>query len=57
LPVTYDQFVEHGIHRLAIGPALRELTKLGFVEITREGYVCGQCRVPPIEVRSGRLGI
>src|SRR5215207_1251987 len=37
LPVTYDQFVEYGIHRHAIGPALRELVALGFIEITEPG--------------------
>lgn len=37
LPVTFDQFVEHGIHRQAIPPAIREAVALGFVEITREG--------------------
>jgi hypothetical protein len=37
LPVTYDQFQEFGIDRQAIGPALRELQALGFIEITEPG--------------------
>lgn len=37
LPVTYDQFAEYGIHRHAIGPAVREVVALGFVEITEAG--------------------
>jgi hypothetical protein len=37
LPVTFDQFVEYGIHRQAIAPAIRELVALGFIEITRQG--------------------
>ncbi|MBP1092992.1 hypothetical protein [Bradyrhizobium diazoefficiens] len=37
LPVTYDQFVEYGIHRHAIAPAIRELEALGFVEVTMRG--------------------
>ena len=37
LPCTYDHFVEFGVHRHAIGPAIREVVALGFVEITRQG--------------------
>jgi hypothetical protein len=37
LPVTFDQFVEYGIHRHAIAPAIRELVALGFTEITQQG--------------------
>jgi hypothetical protein len=37
LLTTYDQFQELGLHRDSIGPALRELTILGFIEITRRG--------------------
>jgi hypothetical protein len=37
LPCTFDHFVEFGIHRHAIGPAIREVVALGFVEITRKG--------------------
>ena len=37
LPVTYNDFVEYGIHRHAIGPAIRELVALGFVEVTEQG--------------------
>jgi hypothetical protein len=37
LPVTFDQFVEYGIHRHSIGPGLREVRALGFVEITEHG--------------------
>jgi len=37
LPVTYDDFVRYGIERHAIGPAIREVVALGFVEITETG--------------------
>jgi hypothetical protein len=37
LPCTFNHFVEFGIERHAIGPAIRELAALGFVEITRKG--------------------
>jgi hypothetical protein len=32
LPVTYEQFVEYGIHRHAIAPGIRECEALGFLE-------------------------
>jgi hypothetical protein len=38
LPVTFDDFVEYGVHRHAIGPAIRESEALGFVEVTERGY-------------------
>jgi hypothetical protein len=37
LPVTYDHFVEYGLHRHAIAPAIRELVALGFIQITARG--------------------
>jgi hypothetical protein len=37
LPVTYDDFERYGIHRHAVGPAIREVVALGFVEITEAG--------------------
>jgi hypothetical protein len=37
LIVTYEHFVEYGIGRNEIGPAIRELVVLGFVRITRAG--------------------
>lgn len=37
LPVTHDDFERYGIHRHAIGPALREVAALGFIEVTRPG--------------------
>lgn len=37
LQVTYDQFVEWGMDRNAIAPAIRELEKLGFILITQKG--------------------
>jgi hypothetical protein len=37
LPVTYDDFKHYGIHRMAIGPAIRELVALKFIEITKPG--------------------
>jgi hypothetical protein len=37
LPVTYEDFHQYGIHRHAIGPAIREVVALGFVDITEAG--------------------
>jgi hypothetical protein len=37
LPVTYQNFIDFGITRECIAPALREVVALGFVEITRHG--------------------
>ena len=37
LPVTYDDFVRYGIHRHAIGPAIREAVALGFLKIRQSG--------------------
>jgi hypothetical protein len=37
LPVTYDDFVNYGVHRHSIRPAINELVALGFLEITRAG--------------------
>jgi len=37
LPVTYDHFEEHGIHRHSVGPAIRELSALGFVVVVEQG--------------------
>jgi hypothetical protein len=37
LPVTYDDFVAYGIHRHAIGPAIREAEALGFLQVMEHG--------------------
>jgi hypothetical protein len=37
LPVTYRDFEVYGIDRHSIGPALRELQHLGFIQITEHG--------------------
>jgi hypothetical protein len=37
LPTTYDHFVEYGIDRESIAPAIREVVALGFVEVTEQG--------------------
>jgi hypothetical protein len=37
LPVTYEQFEHYGLDRGSIAPALRELERLGFIEITEHG--------------------
>jgi hypothetical protein len=37
LPVTFDHFVEYGLHRRSVAPAIRELATLGFIEVTRHG--------------------
>jgi len=49
LPVTYDHFVEYGLHRHAIGPAIRELVALGFIEVTQRGCALnGDARQPSL---------
>jgi len=49
LPVTWQDFERFGIHRGAIGPALRELQALGFVEITDHGVAgIGEARKPSL---------
>jgi hypothetical protein len=47
LPVTYGHFVEYGLHRHAIGPAIRELEALGFIQVTERGRAsAGEFRSP-----------
>jgi hypothetical protein len=47
LPVTYEQFMEYGVHRHAVAPAIRELEALGFVEVTQRGRPsAGEFRLP-----------
>jgi hypothetical protein len=47
LPVTYGNFVDYGIDRHAIGPAIRELEALGFIEVTERGRAsAGEFRSP-----------
>jgi hypothetical protein len=38
LPVTYRNFEDAGVRRHSVASALREVTALGFVEVTRKGY-------------------
>jgi hypothetical protein len=35
LPVTVDQFVEYGMHRGSVAPAIREAEALGFIRVER----------------------
>jgi hypothetical protein len=37
LPVTFENFIDYGMDRNAIGPAIRECVALGFVEIMQHG--------------------
>ena len=37
LPVTFENFVDYGIDRNGVAPALREVEALGFIEITHHG--------------------
>jgi DNA-binding transcriptional MocR family regulator len=37
LPVTFEDFIEYGLDRQAIAPAIRELEALGFIEVTERG--------------------
>jgi hypothetical protein len=42
LIVTYDQFEEYGVSRNSVGPAIRELVALGFLEITDKGIASNE---------------
>ena len=46
LPCTYDHFEEYGIHRHAIGPAIREAVVLGFIEVKRGSAGNAEHRAP-----------
>jgi hypothetical protein len=47
LPVTYEHFMEYGVDRHAIAPAIRELEALGFIEVTQRGKPsAGEFRLP-----------
>jgi hypothetical protein len=35
--VTYEDFIEYGVHRHSIAPAIREAVALGFIEVTKRG--------------------
>jgi hypothetical protein len=49
LPVTYDHFVEYGLHRHAIAPAIREAEALGFLQIMKKGCALnGRFRQPSL---------
>jgi hypothetical protein len=37
LPITFNDFEKYGLDRHSIGPAIRELVALGFIEITEPG--------------------
>jgi hypothetical protein len=37
LPVTIDQFVDYGMDRGAVAPAIREAEALGFIKVTEHG--------------------
>jgi transposase len=38
LPVTTDNFVQYGMHRTSVAPAIREAEALGFIRITERGH-------------------
>lgn len=49
LACTFEHFVEYGLERHAIAPAIRETVALGFVEITRQGSAGNaDCRQPTL---------
>jgi hypothetical protein len=37
LPVTTNNFVEYGMHRTSVAPAIREAEALGFIRVTERG--------------------
>ncbi|WOH78253.1 hypothetical protein RX327_20000 [Bradyrhizobium sp. BEA-2-5] len=51
LPCTYQDFVDYGIHREAIYPAIRETVALGFVEVTQQGVAGGPDYRKPTKFR------
>jgi hypothetical protein len=38
LPVTTENFIEYGMHRTSVAPAIREAEALGFIRITERGH-------------------
>jgi hypothetical protein len=38
LPVTTEDFVQYGMHRTSVAPAIREVDALGFIRITERGH-------------------
>jgi hypothetical protein len=38
LPVTTENFVEYGMHRTSVAPAIRETEALGFIRVTERGH-------------------
>ena len=38
LPVTTENFVDYGMHRTSVAPAIREAQALGFIRITERGH-------------------
>jgi hypothetical protein len=38
LPVTTENFVQYGMHRTSVAPAIREAEALGFIQITERGH-------------------
>jgi hypothetical protein len=38
LPVTFNDFVDYGVDRAAVAPALREAEALGFIRLTERGH-------------------
>jgi hypothetical protein len=38
LPVTTEDFVQYGMHRTSVAPAIREAEALGFIRITERGH-------------------
>jgi hypothetical protein len=46
LPVTFDDFVKYGIHRHAIGPAIRELEAVGIIRTAHGRAGNAEFRIP-----------
>ena len=60
LPVTTDNFVEYGMHRTSVAPAIREAEALGFIRITERGHGGNAARQFEVMTKSsngrGKLG-
>ena len=48
LKCTFSDFIEYGVHRSAVAPAIRELEKLGFIRVSRGPAGNGEHRAPSV---------
>lgn len=51
LPVTHENFRKFGIHRNIVGPSLRAVCALGFIQITEQGVAAAGAMRTPTQFR------